>query len=98
MTKHRLVDDDGVRVCGERCPTCIFRPGNLMYLKPGRVKEMVTEATADGESGSIVCHDTLDDPKQAICRGFWDSYQDRVQLLQVAGRMGFVKLIWKKRP
>ncbi|MGW2317427.1 hypothetical protein [Streptomyces sp. NPDC001680] len=30
-----------VRVCARRCDTCIFHPGNLMDLKPGRVANMV---------------------------------------------------------
>lgn len=90
--KHQLVDQDGVRICAARCPTCIFRPGNRMHLNPGRVQQLVREATS-GDAGSIVCHDTLDLPRQAICRGFWDGYRERVQLLQLAERLSFVKEI-----
>lgn len=95
MRQHQLVDNDGVRLCGQKCPTCIFRPGNLMHLQEGRLQDMVDSALAADGAGSIVCHDTLDEPRNAICRGFWDAYKDRVQLLQVAARMGFVKLIWQ---
>jgi hypothetical protein len=35
-----------VHVLAEQCATCIFRPGNLMELCPGRVRGMVAEATA----------------------------------------------------
>lgn len=62
----------GVRVMSGSYTTCIFSPGNLMSLEPGRVKEMLDAALA--EEGHIVCHQTLSralyglDP--AICNGF----------------------------
>lgn len=63
------------RTLDEKCPTCIFRPGNLMHLADGARDDMVEAAL---ERGSwIVCHSTLPDAgipvgQQAICRGFWD--------------------------
>ncbi|MGW6238345.1 hypothetical protein [Streptomyces sp. NPDC055094] len=57
-----------VRVCGDRCTTCIFRPGNLMNLEPGRVASMVKKAVAD--EGHIVCHKTLGTQAPAICAGY----------------------------
>lgn len=84
-----MVDPDGVRVQAEKCSTCIFQPGNLMHLEEGRVKEMV-DSCKDVE-GVIPCHDTLGSGKQAICRGFFDSYQDDIQLVQMAVRMNFIK-------
>jgi hypothetical protein len=60
-----------VRLKAEMCGTCIFRPGNLMRLRPGRVRQMVDACNAD--HGHIVCHDTLDrDTPGAICRGHAD--------------------------
>lgn len=63
--------DGRVRLMAFRCTTCIFRPGNLMHLAPGRVKDMV-EAVIRRE-GHIPCHDTLSynlgDLPGAICRG-----------------------------
>jgi len=63
------------RVLDDKCPTCIFRPGNLMHLDTGRREEMVEAALGNGSW--IVCHTTLPDAgipigEQAICRGFWD--------------------------
>lgn len=84
---HNIVDETGVRVMKDRCPTCIFRPGNAMHLNRGVVRDMVDEANAD-DAGSIVCHDTLDDEKQAVCRGFFDRHA--TPLLQIAERMGFI--------
>jgi hypothetical protein len=84
-------DGPRVHVMAERCPTCIFRPGNLMTLNPGTVKEMVDDCLKR-DAGNIPCHHTLyrRDADQAICRGFWDGYADRIQLLQVADRLGMV--------
>lgn len=61
-----------------KCPTCIYRPGNLMHLQPGRREDMENAAN---ELGSwIVCHATLTANgtplgEQAICRGYWDVHQ-----------------------
>lgn len=81
--------DGLVHVQADRCPTCIFRPGNLMHLDPGRVRGMVEECLAD-DAGNIPCHDTLGGP-EAICRGFWDGYADRQAVLRLAVAMGIVK-------
>ena len=59
-----------VRVCARRCDTCIFHPGNLMHLQPGRVASMVTRARET--EGHVVCHKTLGTELPAICRGFAD--------------------------
>lgn len=76
MTPPVYIEREGVRVCREKCSTCIFRPGNKMRLESGRVKQMVTDALSE-EGGNIVCHRTLDWPAGAICRGFWDAYSDQ---------------------
>lgn len=54
------------------CATCIFRPGNLMHLRAGRVREMIDDALA--HDSAIVCHSTLD-ADHAVCRGFFDRHQ-----------------------
>jgi hypothetical protein len=56
----------------EMCSTCVFRPGNTMRLREGRLRDLVEEARAD--ESYIVCHSTLpgmapDNVKPAICRG-----------------------------
>jgi hypothetical protein len=74
------------------CSTCIFRPGNFMRLRDGRLRDIVAEARTEGTY--IVCHSTLPgmaphgvDP--AICRGFADRYS--TQTLQVLERLfGFI--------
>lgn len=79
--------DDGLRVCADLCPTCIFRPGNLMHLRPGRVRSMVDQATA--ADAAIVCHDTLDGP-QAVCRGFFDRHAADTLLCRLGAVFGIV--------
>lgn len=63
------------RLLSRQCATCIFRPGNLMHLDEGRLKDMVRAAART----YVICHDTLpyaDHPGvgPAICRGFYDRY------------------------
>lgn len=90
MTWRPPYRDGRVHIARAKCSTCIFRPGNLMRLSPGRVKDMVESSIADG--GGIVCHKTLpyspDGLDGAVCRGFTDGYADDVQALQVALRLG----------
>jgi hypothetical protein len=69
--KHNAYRDGRVHVCREMCSSCIFRPGNLMQLKAGRVRGMIDEAKAN--DAAIVCHQTLDSDN-AVCRGFFDRY------------------------
>lgn len=83
------------RLCSRECATCIFRPGNLMRLRPGRLKDLVREATAtervmNVDGSFIVCHSTLGaDP--AICRGFFKRYS--TQSLQLMERLwGFTEV------
>lgn len=77
----------GPRLLVEKCTTCIFRPGNLMHLRPGRVKQMVRDSLAGG--GFIPCHHTLyDEAPAAICRGFFDSHGPKSNVIRVWGRLG----------
>lgn len=84
-----------VHVLASKCSTCIFRPGNLMRLQSGRVKQMVDESVAEG--GGITCHQTLpygthgDVAEPAVCRGFYDAHGERVQALQIARRLGYIE-------
>jgi len=84
--------DGKVHVCSRLCDTCVFRPGNLMSLNPGRLREMVEEARRS-ESG-IVCHSTLGTGANAVCRGFYDRYP--TQPLQIASRLGRIR--WQEPP
>ncbi|WP_405098280.1 HAD domain-containing protein [Micromonospora sp. NBC_01412] len=82
------------RLLSRQCDTCIFRPGNLMHLSEGRLRNLVAEALRD--ESFVICHDTLPhyrnrDVKPAICRGFADRYS--TQALQVIERLfGFTEV------
>lgn len=77
-----------VHVLSEMCSTCIFRPGNKMQLRPGRVAEMVKDARRN--ESAITCHSTLyqEGVDNAVCRGFFDRH--KTQPLQVAERLGLL--------
>lgn len=83
-----ILGPNGPRLLAERCETCIFRPGNLMRLRPGRVREMVTGALDAGTF--ITCHSTLyrTGVGPAICRGFFDLYGHSSNLIRIYGRIG----------
>ncbi len=91
----RVVDPDGtLRVCADLCPTCIYRPGNLMNLEPGRVRQMTQDAIAN--EGHVVCHSTLGTPAPAICAGFERHPQGGIRSLALrfaaAGRLRIVRI------
>ena len=66
----------------EQCPTCIFRPENPMYLRPGRLAEIQTYLL----KGTVhVCHHGLGSKRKKVaCRG------GRNFQLQCWHRMGFI--------
>lgn len=83
--RHNAFRGGKVHVCARECETCIFRPGNLMYLEPGRLRGMVDQAKRN--DSAIICHKTLDGDN-AVCRGFYDRFPTLP--LQLAERLGFV--------
>lgn len=70
-----------LHVMAEKCETCVFRPGNLMELQPGRLKELI-EKNLQADA-ALTCHDTLGTRKNAICRGFFDRYKHDVAGLRL---------------
>lgn len=79
--------DGGVWVKSEMCTTCIFRPGNLMRLDPGRVAGM--KRRADESGTCIVCHEDSGRLSAAVCRGYYNNHESN--LLEIAERMGVIK-------
>jgi hypothetical protein len=68
------------RLLARMCDTCVFRPGNLMHLRQGRLRDLVEQARA--AERYIVCHSTLpgmapEGVQPAVCRGFADRYRTR---------------------
>ena len=81
--------DGRVYVMRERCPTCVFRPGNKMSLSPGRLRDLI-DSNRENDS-ALTCHETLD-IDNAICRGFFD-LEPKTTPLQIASRMGLINLM-----
>jgi len=88
MPSRKVFRQGKVHVCARMCDTCIFRPGNLMYLEEGRVESMVREATKN--ESCIPCHETTygQAEGEAVCRGFFDRHATAP--LQIAERLGYV--------
>lgn len=81
--------DGRVHVEQSRCATCIFRPGNLMHLEPGRVAEMTR--LADTAESCIPCHSTMDTDAPTVCRGYFDRRSSTS--LQIAERLGLIEFV-----
>jgi hypothetical protein len=63
-----------------------------MHLRPGRLKAMVSEATAQGSQG-IICHQTLSygDHRNfgpALCRWYYDTYGPLNNFIRCITRLG----------
>jgi hypothetical protein len=91
MSESCFKDGGLPRVLSEQCATCIYRPGNPMKLKEGRLQSLTADAVADGQG--VICHDTLSygpfpDYGGAICRGFYDSYGHLNNFIRIMGRLG----------
>lgn len=101
MIEHEDEDEDeftpvfdkaGLHVLSEPCSTCIFRPGNLMRLNPGRLKDM-TDST-DAADTNVVCHQTLGQPVGALCHG---SVERRAgQMVRIGERLNAIVYVEPK--
>lgn len=76
--------DGQLWVLSRKCSTCIFRPGNLMHLRAGRVDGMVQDCL--DEDTVIPCHQTLDGPR-SICRGLYDKHRRDITVMRMAAAM-----------
>jgi hypothetical protein len=73
----------------QMCSTCVFRSGNLMDLRSGRVRGMIEEAISN--DSTIVCHQTLDGDS-AACYGFFERYPTIPLRLAVILKM----IVWEQ--
>jgi hypothetical protein len=84
--------DGRVHVLDRMCRTCVFRRGNPMRLRPGRLASMVREAISGGSA--IVCHATLPVPGgRAVCLGFWRRHAAEVMALRLAQAWRVVRFV-----
>lgn len=87
--------DGTVHVLADRCSTCVFRPGNLMSLQPGRLAQLARDNIA--ADSALTCHQTLPyatdyDAPPAVCRGFYDAYADQTLPLRLARAMDLITI------
>lgn len=82
------LDAEGhLRIMAEKCSTCIFRPGDKMNLRRGRVAEMLADIRM--RDSYITCHQTLGTGEPgAICKGGSEAHMS--QLERIARRLGGV--------
>jgi hypothetical protein len=90
MSRTNVFRDGKIHVQERKCSSCIYRPGNLMHLEPGRKDQM--EADAIRDEGVIPCHQTIHGRREqeSVCRGFFDVAKHQT-LLQAAERIGIIK-------
>lgn len=87
---HPPYRDGKVHVLSARCSTCVFRPGNLMHLSPGRMKDLVE--TNRRNDTAFACHQTLGG-EQAICFGYFDAYHRDITPLRFAVALGVIEWV-----
>lgn len=85
-----------VHVMTAMCSTCVFRPGNLMELRRGRLKDLVDENLKN--DAALPCHATVYgmhglEGQKAVCRGFFERYANDVTALRIARLMRMIKEI-----
>ena len=90
MSRTNVYRDGKVHVMEAKCSTCIYRPGNLMHLEPGRKDSMQADAIRD--EGVIPCHKTIHGAREqeSVCRGFFDVAKHE-GLLAVAERLDIIE-------
>jgi hypothetical protein len=83
-----LADPAAPAVYSRRCSTCVFRPGNALQLRPGRLADVVEQHRETGTA--LVCHETTHGAASAevLCRGFYDRYGADAGSVQVLYRLG----------
>lgn len=88
--------DGRLYVCLDVCATCVFHPDPeaRIDLERGRLRDVVQGNRRAGSA--LTCHRTIyDDPngEHAICRGWWDRFKDRDDVLVLAQRLRIVRYI-----
>lgn len=73
------------RLFSRKCDTCVFHPGNMMHLAPGRLLDLVESNQQHG--AMLVCHKTTygQHPEigETMCRGYFDAYAEGSMVPQV---------------
>jgi hypothetical protein len=78
-----------LHVMREQCSTCIFRPGNKMQLREGRMRDLT--AQTDASDSNVICHQTLDQDVGALCAGSVDRRAG--QMVRIAERFNGIEYV-----
>ncbi len=84
--------DGRVHVKASKCSDCVFKPGNLMRLQPGRLADLVEQNRK--KDTAFACHQTTfeNDPKgEAVCRGYFDAYGPEITPLRMAVALNMIE-------
>jgi len=84
-----------MKLATRMCDECLFSPGRIVGAE--RMKEIVRET--ERKDTHFICHksavggfdgeDLHGDP--VICRGFYDAFPGRGQLVRIMGRLGAIE-------
>ena len=89
------------RLLSEQCITCVGLPGNVAGLRPGRLKQLISENSGPDGQG-LICHSTIkyvyndEDPEEApriegenaFCRWYYDNYREQTNFMRICERLG----------
>jgi hypothetical protein len=80
-----------VRVCSERCKSCIFWADGRSAVAPEQAREVI-EANLKADA-TLTCHSTLGTDAPAVCAGFWAKHRNDVLAGRIAQMLcGIIRL------
>ena len=104
MSRDSVIDQvtGKPRLMREMCATCVFRAGNPMKLRPGRLEELI-KANIGPQAQGLHCHETLpygQHPKfgLAFCQGFYKAAGHLANFIRICERLGGFTLVDPPKP
>lgn len=78
---------NGFEVYSEQCKNCLLSKDRIVSGQ--RAREIIQGCITSGSY--FICHKASLSGKETACRGFYDAFEDRSQIIQVAKRLGVVR-------
>jgi hypothetical protein len=78
-------------VCERQCSQCLFSPNRIVSVE--RMQELLRITQRRADETDFECHKGTLAGRRIVCRGFYDTYPDHSQRMQVAGRLGLVRFV-----
>lgn len=85
MSSHKF------QVCSQKCSECLFTKNKI--VSDDRRKEIIDECLKLANETFFECHKATLQNKHVCCKGFYDTYGDRVTIIQLAERLNFIDFI-----